>query len=122
VEGPESFALRSGMSSRVWGGRRVGVARENVETPNVSTLAGSFRRTGGVEDALLGPERTTTGSRVVGVIPRAVGAGCCCLGAVISTCSRLVSWVGRWSVWSLRIVQWTRASFVSVVFCCVVIS
>jgi hypothetical protein len=105
VEGPESLALPTREKFRVWGGRRVGVARENVETPNVSTVP----FLGGVENALLGPERTTTGSR-------AVGAGCCCLGAVIRPARGCVPWVGRWSVWSLRIVQWTRASFVSVVF------
>ena len=64
VEGPESLASRCpALVVGCGGGRRVGVARENVETPNVSA---SLR---GVENALLGPERTTTGSSLSGVGP-----------------------------------------------------
>jgi hypothetical protein len=90
-----------------WAGCGSGVAREIVETPDVARglacVAGSGVGT------LLGPEGTTWLFRRWVVFLGTVGAR-----------SPLVRGGGCWSVWSLRIVQWTRASFVSVHICVVI--
>ena len=75
------------------------------------TVPASGSRVGGAGwgGTLLGPERTTWAPVSVGV----VGG---CLWAIVSLHSR---WgCGGRFVWSLRIVQWTRASFVSVACLC----
>ena len=95
VEGPSTFP------DSLWVGVWDRVARENVETPN------SLR---GGDSTLLGPERTTSPGFPGVVVSFWDGRG------------RLRLWGGvrpRF-VWSLRIVQWTRASFVSVHICVVI--
>jgi hypothetical protein len=59
VEGPESFAPRVLGLVPGRGGRRVGVARENVETPNIPASGPVPVGAGWGGGALLGPERTT---------------------------------------------------------------
>jgi hypothetical protein len=65
----------------------------------------------GVGSTLLGPERTTA-------LPLFGVGGVVFFGAIV----HLLPWWGVWwrFVWSLRIVQWTRASFVSVHICVVI--
>ena len=62
----------------------------------------------GAGGTLLGPERTTGAP---------LGGGGL-LSWTVNGPHLLVGGCGRWFVWSLRIVQWTRASFVSVACLC----